>query len=65
MVALRFALFAFPLILGASAHAQNVQTASVESHATPVTAIATKTGANDNADRLHAAPLAGVHPLPQ
>lgn len=50
MVALRIALFAIMLTLGVSARAQEAPTTPVETPAAPVTAIATKTRATDNAD---------------
>jgi small-conductance mechanosensitive channel len=51
MVALRIALFATLLTLGISAHAQEAPTTPVETPAAaPVTAIATKTKATDNAE---------------
>lgn len=50
MVAFRIALFAILLTLGVSAHAQEAPTAPAEAPAPPVTAIATKTKATDNAD---------------
>ncbi len=51
MVALRVALFATLLTLGISAHAQEAPTTPIETPAAaPVTAIATKTKATDNAE---------------
>ena len=50
MVALPIAVFAIMLTLGFSAHAQESPTNPVETPAAPVTAIATKTTATENAD---------------
>ncbi|MEO8142078.1 MAG: BON domain-containing protein, partial [Sphingomicrobium sp.] len=50
MVAHRIALVAILLALGVRAHAQEVSTTPVETIAAPVTTIATKTKATENAD---------------